>query len=997
MPVQFLTDEERERLSQFPEQIEEEDIIAFFTLSTPDMKEIHKQRGEQNKLGYAIQLCALRFMGFSPDSATDSPPDVIKYVAKQLHLNPESLSGYGRRAPTRTAHFQRVRQYLGFRKADADYLQFLSEWIVDRALEHENPLLLLNLSCDKLIKDKIVRPGITRLERLVATAINKANKKTFNQVKPLLTKDRRSFLDLLLIPDSSTRKTQLAWLRKRAISNSAREILAAIKKLHFLKDQGVARWDLSFLNPNRQKTLAQIGRRATNQYLQRQSNERRYPILIAFLRQTLIDVTDEIIEMFIQALWDFYQDGKKDLQSYQQSVADARNEKVILFQRLGSVILDSDIKDVDVRSATFCQISKVQLERAMKEADKIMKPHGDSVIEFFGNRYSHIRQFSSAFLEAFEFKSLSSINSILKAIALLKRLDEGQGRKPIPRNAPTRFITKPWRPYVFGSSDGSISRRYYELCALWELRNAILSSNIWIEGSRKYAHIDSYFIPRDIWRKMKSEACAMTGAPEDCRKRLKERKQELEKLICSVNRLLDTNENQAGIRLQKKRVIVSPLNAEDIPESAAALKNMINRMLPKVDLADILIEVDGWIHFSDCFEHQTNVQPRTKTLLLHIYASIMAQACNFGLHQMEDITGVSYRKLAWCTTWYIRDETLKAANTRVVNYQHRLPLSKRWGGGTLSSSDGQRLPVSVKTRTARPLPKYFGYGSGLTYYTWTSDQLSQYGIKVLPATTRDAPFVLDEIYGNETELEIGEHTVDTAGQTEKIFGIFDISGLLFSPRIKDIGVQSLYRFRSISTREYKNLKNRFKGIINEKRIVEMWDDLLRMEASFRFGWVTASLVLQKLEALPKNNELARALLEYGRIPKTIHILRWYESETRRRRINKQLNKGEAVHSLRDYIHHANKGKIRRKYYDEQQNQAACLNLVTNIVITWYTVYIAYTIEQLKAEGYPVNDEDVSYQWPTKFAGINVHGKINFNIDEELKRKRLRPLRKPEGD
>jgi TnpA family transposase len=155
MPVQFLTDEERERLSQFPEQIEEEDITAFFTLSASDMKEIHKQRGEQNQLGYAIQLCALRYMGFSPDSVADAPPDVTEYVAKQLHLNPESLSEYGRRAPTRTAHFQRVRQYLGFRKADADYLQALSKWIVDRALEHENPLLLLNLSCDKLNNSRL--------------------------------------------------------------------------------------------------------------------------------------------------------------------------------------------------------------------------------------------------------------------------------------------------------------------------------------------------------------------------------------------------------------------------------------------------------------------------------------------------------------------------------------------------------------------------------------------------------------------------------------------------------------------------------------------------------------------------------------------------------------------------------------------------------------------------------------------------------------------------
>ncbi len=82
-------------------------------------------------------------------------------------------------------------------------------------------------------------------------------------------------------------------------------------------------------------------------------------------------------------------------------------------------------------------------------------------------------------------------------------------------------------------------------------------------------------------------------------------------------------------------------------------------------------------------------------------------------------------------------------------------------------------------------------------------------------------------------------------------------------------------------------------------------------------------------------------------------------------------------------------------YDEQQNQAACLNLVTNIVITWYTVYIAAAIEQLKATGHLVNDEDVSYQWPTKFGSINVHGKISFNIDEELKRKGLRPFRKPD--
>jgi TnpA family transposase len=67
--------------------------------------------------------------------------------------------------------------------------------------------------------------------------------------------------------------------------------------------------------------------------------------------------------------------------------------------------------------------------------------------------------------------------------------------------------------------------------------------------------------------------------------------------------------------------------------------------------------------------------------------------------------------------WYVREETLRAAVTAVVNFQHRQPLSQHWDGGTLSSSDGQRFPVSGKVRNATALPRYFGYGKGVTFYT----------------------------------------------------------------------------------------------------------------------------------------------------------------------------------------------------------------------------------------------------------------------------------------
>jgi hypothetical protein len=112
---------------------------------------------------------------------------------------------------------------------------------------------------------------------------------------------------------------------------------------------------------------------------------------------------------------------------------------------------------------------------------------------------------------------------------------------------------------------------------------------------------------------------------------------------------------------------------------------------------------------------------------------------------MAELANLSYRKLAWCATWYLREETLKAVTAQLVNFQHRQPLAAAWGTGTLSSSDGQRFPVTVKARNATALPRYFGYGRGLTHNTWTSDQHALYGGKPIPTTARDATYVLDEI------------------------------------------------------------------------------------------------------------------------------------------------------------------------------------------------------------------------------------------------------------
>lgn len=263
---------------------------------------------------------------------------------------------------------------------------------------------------------------------------------------------------------------------------------------------------------------------------------------------------------------------------------------------------------------------------------------------------------------------------------------------------------------------------------------------------------------------------------------------------------------------------------------------------------------------------------------------------------------------------------------------------------------------------------------------------------IVIATSGSSLYVLDEILDNETELPIVEHTTDTAGYTELVFALFDLLGLQFSPRIRDLADQRLYRINCNIT--YSNIESLLKGTISSQRILERWDDMLRVVGSFKQGWVTASLFISKLQSFPQQNSLTRSFQEYGRLIKTIFILRYLESEEYRRRISTQLNKGETLHSLRRFLFFANLGQIRQRQDEDLANQASCLNLVTNAVVAWNTVYMASAIDQMKAEGHLIQNTDLVHLSPARFEHINPYGKYQFNVDVELNRKQLRPLRQP---
>jgi Tn3 transposase DDE domain/Domain of unknown function (DUF4158) len=651
--------------------------------------------------------------------------------------------------------------------------------LVERALEHDKPTFLFQLACDKLQRDQMVRPGITRLERLVATAREQAHAETFQRLTPLLTTAQQAWLDSLLVPEPSLGRTRLAWLRQEAVSHAASQILMTLERIRFLIDAGVPHWPLPGLPPNRVQWLAQVGWRATPQQFQRMPPVRRSPMLLAMVSQAWHHHTDIVVELADQCLWASYTDARQELEEFLKTNARTTNDPLVLFQALGQVLLDTTIDDTAVRAVSLARVPPATLRAAVEHTASVIRPRPDAAIDFFGKRYSYFRQFVPAWLPTLTFHAQDPTAPVLRAVDIIRTLDQTPTPRPVPQDAPLAIITAPWRPYM-REPGGVLSRRYYALCPLWHLRSALRAGDIWVAHSRRYADPASYLIPPTVWPQQRPEVLRQTGTPGTAEPRLPEREAELDHWLAQVHRRLARKDSD--LRVEDQRLVLTPSEAEARPASAAALAEQITARLPRVDLSDLLIEVETWTHFSAHFLHAANSERLRPAFLPYLYAGLLAQACNFGLDQMAHSTELAYDRLAWCTTWHLREDTLKPAFSALVNYHHKLPLSQAWGSGMLSSSDGQRFPVSGKNRLARPLPRDFAYAPGVTFYSWSSDQLSQYGTKAIPATVRDAPYVLDELCNHETELPLVEHTTDTHGYPEIIFALFDLVGCRFTPR-----------------------------------------------------------------------------------------------------------------------------------------------------------------------------------------------------------------------
>ncbi|WP_324657975.1 Tn3 family transposase [Bacillus altitudinis] len=979
---ELLTPEQRQAFMQIPE--DEWILGTYFTFSKRDLEIVDKRRREENRLGFAVQLAVLRYPGWSYTHIKSIPDSVLQYISKQIGASPSSISHYPQRENTLWDHLKEIRSEYDFVTFTLREYRMTFKHLHQLALENGDAIHLLHECIDFLRKNKIILPAITTLERLVWEARAMAEKKLFSAVSLSLTNEQKEKLEeiITLQHPSESNKTILGWLKEPPGHPSPETFLKVIERLEYIREIELETVKISHLHRNRLLQLSRLGSRYEPYAFRDFQEHKRYSILTVYLLNLTQELTDKAFEIHDRQILSLLSKGRKAQEEIQKQNGKKLNEKVIHFTNIGQALIKAKQEKLDVFEVLESVIEWNSFVSSVEEAQDLARPADYDYLDLLQKRFYSLRKYTPTLLRVLEFHSTKANEPLLKAVEIIRGMNES-GKRKVPNDSPVDFISKRWKKHLYEDDGTTINRHYYEMAVLTELREHVRAGDVSIIGSRQYRDFEEYLFSENTWNQTRENTrLSVSLSFEDyVTERTSSLNERLEWLASNSNKL-------DGVSLEKGKLSLARLE-KDVPEEAKKFSASLYQMLPRVKLTDLLMDVAHITGFHEQFTHASNNRKPDREETIIIMAALLGMGMNIGLSKMAEATpGLTYKQLANVSQWRMYEDAMNKAQAILVNFHHKLQLSSYWGDGTTSSSDGMRMQLGVSSLHADANPHY-GTGKGATIYRFTSDQFSSYYTKIIHTNSRDAIHVLDGLLHHETDLNIEEHYTDTAGYTDKIFGLTHLLGFKFAPRIRDLSDSKLFTIDKAS--ENPKLEAILRGQINTKVIKENYEDVLRLAHSIREGTVSASLIMGKLGSYSRQNSLATALREMGRIEKTIFILNYISDESLRRKIQKGLNKGEAMNGLARAIFFGKQGELRERTIQHQLQRASALNIIINAISIWNTLHLTKAVEHQKRSD-SFNEELLHHMSPLGWEHINLLGEYHFNSEKIVSLDSLRPLK-----
>lgn len=1030
--MEFLSDEQAAAYGQFNGEPSRSDLERFFFLDDVDRRRVQMRRGEHNRVGFAVQVGTVRFLGTFLSDWTGTPPGVLRYVVDQVAPSVEVdglMCRYVERDKTPLEHSWEIRDALGYRDFASAVLA-TREFLQARAWTRpERPSQLFDQAVVWLRSEKVLLPGVSVLARLVSEVRTEMSDQLYARLASRVSIELGQRLDKLLTVPSGSRVSELDRLRRAPTRASGPEMVRALDRAAEIAGFGTDRIDVADVPPSRVAALARVGLTGDAFTLRRLPRERRWATLLATARLLRCNAIDDALDLFAVLMASKLigpaerASVAERLRSLPQLVRASATLAIAARVLMELVEANPESDPILDPAAVWVRLSAVvdrdQLAAAVATVEELIPDVADDAAsgqrQELLKRYSTVRPFVSMLSAVVPMASTDVGRPVLLAVEGMSDL---LGRKRLRRSDIVEaVVTGSWRRFVFTVDPAPgggelVDLRAYVLCVLDGLYRALRRRDVYALGSIRWGDPRANLLDGAAWEQARPKVLTALRLTDPVTSHLSDLAGRLDGAYRGLaERLGPARERDPDLpvslepdRAGKTRLHLAPLEAVPEPPSLLALRETVARMMPRVDLPEVLLEVDAWTGYLGEFTHAgmtaAAAGSRMRDLSTSTAAVLIAQGCNLGFAPIVKPShpALTRDRLSHVSQNYVRADTLTAANARLITAQSRIDVAQLWGGGLLASVDGLRFVVPVRSLDAGPNPHYFGRRRGITWLNAINDQVAGIGAVVVTGTMRDSLHVLDVILGRDGGPPPTMIATDTASYSDIVFGLFRMLGYQFSPRLADLPDQRLWRLTLPRTprADYGPMNTVARNNLSFEKIRAQWPDMLRVAGSLHTGAVAGYELLRMLGRDGNPTPLGAAFAEYGRAAKTLHLLAMCDpdDETYRRSVHVQLTVQESRHRLARKIFHGSRGEIRQRYREGQEDQLAALGLVLNAVVLWNTRYIDAALQALQEQGYPVADEDAARLSPLIDAHLNVHGRYTFTQPTDDGLRPLRDLTEP---
>jgi TnpA family transposase len=548
--------------------------------------------------------------------------------------------------------------------------------------------------------------------------------------------------------------------------------------------------------------------------------------------------------------------------------------------------------------------------------------------------------------------------------------------------APTDFLSSNEKKIV--ENEGNFDAALYKVWLADYLIRALKSGRITVRNSHQHRAFDDHLVPQAEWETGK-QTLLERAALRHLSHWPTVQESLIDRLTDQFTRTFDRINSGENLLVRKRADgrlrFVTPTKA--IPQDPLDLYPK-DRIFP---IFEVFHTVNRYTAYTNYLQHRQDHNHQQVMPDIVNFAAMIGWGCNLGMNRMAQRSrNVSQGALDRVALWYFSPDNLRKANDCLVEFMHRMPIAnlfKEDESIMRSASDGQKYTMTMDSIHATYSAKYFGKDKGITIYSFIAENYPLFYTTTFSAGDREAWYVFDGLLHHQQIISLPQqqvHSTDTHGVSLVNFALGFLLGIDFQPRIEGFHKCKLHGIADMPILQQIDYTIRADKTINTALIQQQWDNIQRFVVSLKLRYALPSTLLKRLNSYAHQHPMYQALVELGKVVRTIFLLNYMDDGQLRRQTQQQTTQMESIQKLAKVLDMGDEGGIQFCTKEELMIMALSKQLIINNISCFN--YILLTKRLLDATHVERKELIDTIPFSAAFAWehINLHGEYDFGED-----------------